>query len=118
MPKPKTTPPPPSPRPSPRVPQVTEPSVEDVDEDEYEEYEDENTILPQPGECGHTEYSNSNVRVVGGQNATLGAWPWVVALGYRSTKTPGSPVFLCGGSLITNRHVLTAAHCVYNKQNL
>ncbi|XP_062557292.1 uncharacterized protein LOC134222163 [Armigeres subalbatus] len=64
--------------------------------------------------CGMTNASHS--RVVGGVDAQLGAWPWMAALGYRSSTydlTTG-PVFLCGGTLITIRHVLTAAHCIQN----
>uniref|UniRef100_A0A3Q0S050 Peptidase S1 domain-containing protein n=1 Tax=Amphilophus citrinellus TaxID=61819 RepID=A0A3Q0S050_AMPCI len=51
--------------------------------------------------CGR---SVKNVRIVGGQDATPGSWPWQVAL-----FTFGSSS--CGGSLITNQWVLTAAHC-------
>ncbi len=43
-------------------------------------------------------------RIVGGQNAKLGEFPWSVLLVYGSAK--------CGGSLITLQHVLTAAHCI------
>ena len=47
-------------------------------------------------------------RIVNGRNAEKGEWPWAVVLG-----KPGNPKFrvICGGTLISSKHVLTAAHC-------
>lgn len=64
----------------------------------------------QPPDCGFSNASHS--RVVGGIPAELGAWPWIAALGYRLTPDPSRIDWLCGGSLISARHVLTAAHCI------
>lgn len=44
-------------------------------------------------------------RIVGGHKTEEGEWPWLVAIG---TKLRGPH---CGGSLIADRWVLTAAHC-------
>ena len=46
-------------------------------------------------------------RIVGGQNASIADWPYLVAI-----REQGSVESFCGGSLIANDVVLTAAHCV------
>ncbi|MBP6597953.1 MAG: trypsin-like serine protease [Giesbergeria sp.] len=46
--------------------------------------------------------------VVGGVPAQSGAWPWQVRL----SVTTQQGTFLCGGSLLSDQWVLTAAHCI------
>nr|XP_022915432.1 venom protease-like [Onthophagus taurus] len=74
-----------------------------------------NSLPTFPG-CGLT--NSTDFRVVGGTPAKLGQFPWMVALGYRNSKNENQPRWLCGGSLITKKHVLTAAHCVKGRDDL
>jgi trypsin len=56
-------------------------------------------------------------RVVGGSTTTIAEHPWQAALVFDPATRPGMNDFqrqFCGGSLITTRIVLTAAHCVFD----
>ncbi|KAF7643399.1 hypothetical protein LDENG_00240170 [Lucifuga dentata] len=46
-----------------------------------------------------------NSKIVGGEDAPEGAWPWQVSL-HRNGR------HFCGGSLINDQYILTAAHCI------
>ncbi|TNN27229.1 Testisin [Liparis tanakae] len=50
-----------------------------------------------------------NTRIVGGQDAKAGSWPWQVSM---QIRVAGRQTHICGGSLITDQWVLTAAHCI------
>ncbi|CAF1577367.1 unnamed protein product [Adineta steineri] len=58
--------------------------------------------------CGRSQISNRFARIMGGQDAVPHSYPWMVSLTKRSLNN----IHLCGGTLITQRHVLSAAHCM------
>ncbi|XP_014276558.1 serine protease filzig [Halyomorpha halys] len=51
-----------------------------------------------------------NGRIVGGKGATFGEWPWQVLV-REATWLGLFTKNKCGGVLITNKYVITAAHC-------
>lgn len=91
---------PPSPRPTSRPP-PTRPSS--------------NGQAHLPRSCGLTNATDT--RIVGGEESPPGAWPWIALIGYKDEVT-NKIDYLCGGALISHRHVITAAHCVHNKNDL
>ena len=52
-------------------------------------------------------------RIVGGDNAVKHSIPWQAALTSR-----GSNFVFCGGTVIDETHIMTAAHCTENNRNL
>lgn len=55
--------------------------------------------------CGAKNGFQDQGKIVGGHNADVNEWPWIAAL-FNSGRQ------FCGGSLIDNYHILSAAHCV------
>ncbi|XP_013390347.1 CUB and peptidase domain-containing protein 2-like [Lingula anatina] len=65
------------------------------------------TVVDPPRSCGTPaiDAKLGNNRIVGGTEAISGSWPWQVSVRYRGSH-------ICGGSLISDQWVATAAHCL------
>ncbi|KAK9302898.1 hypothetical protein QLX08_005239 [Tetragonisca angustula] len=64
------------------------------------------SALEAPGPCYCScGLRNEESRIVGGQTTRMNEFPWMARLSYLNK-------FYCGGTLINDRYVLTAAHCV------
>ncbi|KAK7861958.1 hypothetical protein R5R35_006327 [Gryllus longicercus] len=72
--------------------------------------------LLDPTKCGVAKVPNA--LVVNGFEAAKGQWPWQAAL-YAKNETESYNIvfsFQCGGTLVSRKHVVSAAHCVVNLQ--
>ena len=61
-----------------------------------------------PSQCGRTFFPpalQSALRIVNGVEAAPHSFPWAVSLQYRGVHD-------CGGAILDQRHILTAAHCL------
>ncbi|NWZ13925.1 ENTK Enteropeptidase, partial [Agelaius phoeniceus] len=60
--------------------------------------------------CGKNLVTQNNgTRIVGGNDARRGAWPWIVSLHFNFLP-------VCGASLVSDEWLVTGAHCVYGRQ--
>ncbi|KAG7211723.1 hypothetical protein KM043_010969 [Ampulex compressa] len=89
---------------------ITNAEVDDlpsVDEPSYVEFDPPSTIpSKRPNVCNDCVCGvGRKTRIVGGNVTSVYEYPWLVSMTRRGT-------FYCAGSLITRRHILTAAHCL------
>lgn len=102
-------------RPTQNVPTVS-PDLESSDKDfDFPEDFDlavkngKQTTRPFDDVCGQS--ISTNHLIFNGRAVPRGAYPWLVAV--FQVKTTGLN-YICSGSLISNKHIVTAAHCVEN----
>jgi len=95
-----TTPRPTTPRPTTQQPTTPQPTTQQPTTQRP------TTAAPQLDNCG----TNANNRIVGGTESRQGDWPWAVVLGTKNTFSNRFSV-QCGGTLLDQTTVLTAAHC-------
>ncbi|CAK1541737.1 unnamed protein product [Leptosia nina] len=126
-------------QPRPTRPPYREPEYEDINQNQYPN-ENYNTPPPRPvipirtttttqrprptpapaplnrdqsNECGVV--SDSVPLIFQGSSYQRGEWPWLVAI-YK--KKSSSLSYICSGTLISDQHVITAAHCMKGKTTL
>ena len=60
-----------------------------------------------------SDFPGGVFRIIGGEAAVTYSWPHVVAI--RNAPYPNGDLGdqFCGGSIIKNKWILTAAHCLY-----
>lgn len=94
------------------VPQVIMQRADEIDDPRLKQNPRwKNRLLATNSECGtYDEELKYTQLISGGEKITAGTWPWIVAI-FRKDSKASNLVFQCTGSLISNRLVVTAAHC-------
>merc|ERR1712002_511831 len=92
--------------PEPTEPEPTEPEPTEPEPTDPDPIEPEPTQLPESDcKCGQ---SNSITKVIGGEETDQHEYPWQVLILYRNRP-------ICGETIICNKAILTAAHCVQQR---
>ena len=103
------------PMPRPILRQISRPIMPEIrakiiDRTELEEPSDIWHLKQEPF-CGQSGPQQTS-RIVGGSKAKLGQFPWQAQI--LTVKPPNdTPIFTCGGSLISDELIVTAAHCIH-----
>ncbi|CAF0857061.1 unnamed protein product [Adineta ricciae] len=61
--------------------------------------------------CGQAAVA-INARIVNGEEAVPYSWPMMVSLRYKCKTNGDSTTHCCGGTILSESYILTAAHCV------
>ncbi|CAG9833119.1 unnamed protein product [Diabrotica balteata] len=89
-----------------RQPESWETSTQDINTSYNPDTKEINELFFNPSKCGVA--GGSEVRLYGATDTKLGQYPWLVALFWQSGFNFD---YKCSATLISNKHVLTAARC-------
>lgn len=70
---------------------------------------DDSSVIPTVPECGNSPIKLK--RIIGGNDIDVDEHPWLVLLEYKF-EDDGRTDYQCGGVIINQRYILTAAHCL------
>lgn len=97
------------------IPEYSDNNSNDRDEDYFEGYRPTIVISENKHpQCGRVLLNSPVPLVVNGTPTLEGQWPWQIAL--YQTQTVDNK-YICGGTLVSHRHIITAAHCVTRKNS-
>ena len=65
-----------------------------------------------PCGCGYNNVEIGQTRIIGGAGAIPYSWSMNVSLRFDYTGFNGPQTHCCGGTILTESYILTAAHCV------
>ncbi|EGK97503.1 AGAP013020-PA [Anopheles gambiae str. PEST] len=68
-----------------------------------------------PVDCGLPDKGFSHYSI-NGVHAHKGMFPWAAPIFH--TGSSSKPRYICGSTILTERHLVTAAHCVYNSDGI
>ncbi|XP_077287857.1 trypsin-1-like [Arctopsyche grandis] len=61
--------------------------------------------------CGRRQIDHTEL-IISGESTRPGDWPWHIALYGCSENATEPPTYRCGGSIVSDTAIVTAAHCV------
>ncbi|KAJ0173207.1 hypothetical protein K1T71_011383 [Dendrolimus kikuchii] len=91
----------------PQTPPSPQPNIENTELSVVAPITEPAGQVPTQYECGRTKVTIIP-NVIGGEHFQRGTYPWLVAL---SKLKKLERKFICGASLVSDQHVVTAAHC-------
>ena len=71
-------------------------------------------------DCGKRKEQIENAEtklLVGGKESTFGEWPWQIFI-MREPGNKRNNIEYCGGAVLSEHFILTAAHCFFNSKSI